>query len=518
MGKSKMNSPGTISLVIIFSSLFSTSYCELSQGFIDSTNTVINTIRKRECTLNVTSKNQSLAGKEISIRQIRNHFGFGASLTKKFFTKTDSARYGDAFRTYFDYATPENEMKWATNEDADDYVDYANADWLISWCKLHNIKVRGHNLFWNEKEEWIPGWTRQMDQTGFKTAMKRRIEGAMKHFKGSVVQWDLVNEIVHGDEGEIAIPGMLATRSGDPDVFSWIFKEARAIDPDVLLGVNEFNIIAKTSAAKEYIEMIKKIESQGGKIDIVGAEGHLGDYVERSSYLERIDTLASALTQPIWLTEVDFAIDTLLRADKMEELMRTCFAHPRVGGLVLWIWWEGNRWRDTYTSFLLDSNYTENELGLRWRTVRDSWKTTTSGTVNSDGQFSFKGFQGQYIASIQLENSMYCDTFDLQPGQGTQAIDINLDFSVGVKQRITTTYKPVSFKLDGKTIDFAFPQNADQQFFISTYTLSGKLLSKTPVSIKNGAIITNGISSGCHIIRIGTNEQTLYTGLGVQQR
>ncbi len=506
---------------IIAGGFFAASFAQLTEEFINATNASIDTLRKRECTVTIKLNDQAFAGKAVEIKQLRNHFGFGASIGRKFFTAADSAKYGDAFRAYFDWATPENEMKWATNEEMDDYKNYEDADWLIAWCKLYDIKVRGHNLFWNEKKDWIPGWTMELDTAAFKLAMKRRITDAMTHFKGKIDQWDIINEIIHGDSQKVEVPGMLVKRSGDPDIFSWIFKEARAIDPDVPMAVNEFDVIeTPVTPAKEYITEIKSIESKGGKIDIVGVEGHFNSTMNRTIYKERIDTVANAVTQPLWLTEVDFPVPLEQRADMMEELMRFCFAHPRIEGIVLWVWWQGNRWRDIYTSFLVDSNYTENELGVRWRTIRNLWKTNSVATTDVSGKVSFKGFHGKYVVKATEGEKFFADTLYLEPGANAKSVEIALKEVLpdGVIEQRRQGFISVPFQSNGHTIILKLPSAGNRQLFISTYTISGKLLSRTPVTIGNGMIHRFNAPSGCSVFRIGSVDKTLYTGMGVQLR
>jgi GH35 family endo-1,4-beta-xylanase len=511
----KMRSFGAV--LIAAGGLCSVLHAELPLEFINATKASIDTLRKRECTLSLKINNLPSAGKTVTVKQIRNSFGFGAAAPKTVFSKVgiDTVKAQQAFRTYFEWLTPENEMKWSWTDGADDYSNFDDADWLIKWCAANDIKVRGHSLFWNEDEQWLPGWALELDTAQFKAAMGRRIRGAMEHFKGKVVHWDIINEIVHNIQHGIAVPGMLAQRSGDPDIFSWIFKQARAIDSTAKFGVNEYNIIEASSQAKEYITEIKSIESKGGRIDIVGLEGHFGGSMERSHYLERIDTIASALPgKELWLTEVDFELDTLSRADKLEELMRTAFAHPNIGGIMLWMWWEGNRWRSTYTSFLVDSNFTENELGARWRTVRDEWKTNLSGTTDAAGKYTFKGFHGKYVVSVNQADSEYTDTVYLEPGSGTKVVELNLSSATSVDERKHGIIAAaIPFKLNGRTL-MLIGSAEPGQLNVSMYDLSGKLLSRKSVEIGQGEYsLQADMPAGCHIFRIGTAAgQVLYTG------
>jgi GH35 family endo-1,4-beta-xylanase len=522
MQKLKMTSIGMISAVIVSCSIFSNAFAELPQKFIDSTNAIIDTLRKRECVLKISSQNQSVNGKTVRIKQIRNDFGFGASIGKKWFDRTDSLKYGEAFRNYFEWATPENEMKWPSNEEADDYQDFELADSLISWCQRYDIKVRGHNLFWNERREWMPSWSLELSPAGFKQAMQRRIDGAVTHFKGKVAHWDVINEIVHYKDADgvrqITKPGLLAQLSGDTTIFSWIFQKARSIDSSVVMAVNEYSVIEKVADTKEYIEEIKDIEKNGGKIDIVGLEGHFDDYMERSSYMERIDTIARSIPHTMWLTEVDFTLAASYseRADKMEELMRSAFAYPRIGGLVLWAWWEGNQWKDGLSSFLVDSTFNETELGNRWRTVRNSWKTDTSGTVNSDGEFTFKGYSGKYEVSVPFGDSLYCDTFYLEPGQGKKSATVELTFSVGTRREGKKYNNGEKVFFNGKSITLPDAINP-RELVLSVYTLSGRLIGKQPVAIRKGIINQSVLlPPGMHVIKLATKEHTIYSGIEFQ--
>ncbi len=70
------------------------------------------------------------------------------------------------------------------------------------------------------------------------------------------------------------------------------------------MGVNEYSVIEKTADYKDYIEEIKDIEANGGKIDVVGLEGHFGDYVERSDYMKKIEMHGEKESAVFWLIQV----------------------------------------------------------------------------------------------------------------------------------------------------------------------------------------------------------------------
>ncbi len=359
--------------------------------------------RKRKCELTIKIDGQTIAGATLDIIQIRNHFGFGASINRWAFDTIGEA-YGETFLKYFDVGTPENEMKW-------DYVhrldtlnktepDYSRADYLVEFMQKNDIAIRGHNLFWNEHTGWLPKWILYADLTPqeFKQEMAERISSAMTHFKGKVFQWDIINEIVHGRNGSTPSTTMLDSATKDPDIFKWILTEARKIDPEAAFVINDYNLIEQWDVADKFITKVKPLANY---FDIVGCEGHFGNSLEKSSYLSKINKIADQLNKPVWLTEVDFSITSNVGA-KMEELMRTCFSNPKVGGLIIWAWCKRRAWREGLTSFLVDSLLNETEVGRVWRQTREEWKTKkTNVTTDANGKYQFEGFQGKYQVTIK---------------------------------------------------------------------------------------------------------------------
>lgn len=468
--------------------------------------------RMRDCNIVVKSNGQTLSGAKVSVKQIRNHFGFGASINRWAFD-TCGEQYGKTFLKYFDYATPENEMKWCSAQWDTVKVNpyFGNADYIIDFCKENDILVRGHNLFWNEKKDWIPKWTWKLNTTAFKQAMQDRIDDAMPHFKGQVVQWDAINEIVHGVNGSTPTVTMLDSASGDPNVFKWILQEARKKDPDSKFVINDYNLIERYDVITKFVSKVKPLSEY---FDIVGCEGHFGDYLDKSSYEPKINSIAQQLGKPIWLTEVDFSITGNV-PDKVEELMRTCFANKNVEGIVFWIWHKRKMWREM-NSYLVDSLLQETPTGKRWRDVREEWKTKDSGTTDNSGKYSFHGYQGKYIVTTKVGDVSDIDTVYLEPGSGAKTCEVIYNPATTDVKRFNSSSSPFSTILvNGKMIHFNSFTNKTPKMYLSAFTISGKLIAKMPMDISNG-ILAVTVPSGCHIFRISSEKEVLYTGMGVQ--
>lgn len=466
--------------------------------------------RKSKCTLKVP------AGATVKASLLRNHFGFGGSIRRWAFDtlQQDSGgvtqNYGSTFLQYFDYATPENEMKWGYIQGGTEKVDpdYAKADYIQEFLDKNDIKLRGHNLFWNEKKDWIPEWTWELSKPDFKTAMQERLESAMTHFNGKVVQWDVINEIIHADKGATPAVTMLEERSGDPNIFSWILDEARKIDKTSQFVINDYSMETQDATLDAYVKKCKPLAS---KFDIVGIEGHYQDKVfDKSSIDSKVAKLVTGLNKKVWFTEVDWTFGIAQSPAKMEEFMRSCFANKDVDGIVIWTWCKRKMWRAELTNYFVDSLLVETPTGKKWKDVRKDWKTDTSGTANADGNFSFTGYQGKYrVVANNDTQYVYLYPKDSLQYLGKDILPVNPPSVQPAKHSSIV-------RLNGATINIPVGQAEHKPLYLSTYSISGKLIAKTPLSFSNGTATVAGLPSGCQVYRISSSDKTYYCGIGLQ--
>lgn len=307
-------------LLALMPGLFFSSEAALTQAFKDATDKAIDSVRRSDCEISFQFKGNDVidTGITVSAKLIRHHFGFGGAICwDSGFVKVGKEKYGNAVKEYFEWCTPENEMKWYYNDTTGgtpcDPGDYSHGDSIVQWCLRNGLKVRGHNLFWNERVEFQAYCARPYgpyhptdESTQIKTLsasereqfieeMVTRITDMVTLFKGRVSHWDAVNEIVHfttDDDGArvVKTPGLLATWTGKTknngaEVFNWILEMADSIDPDVKLCVNEYNVIEQNHDEDAYIAMIKEINknAKNAKIDIIGLEAHFGSLVSREA-------------------------------------------------------------------------------------------------------------------------------------------------------------------------------------------------------------------------------------------
>ena len=92
----------------------------------------------------------------------------------------------------------------------------------------------------------------------------------------------------------------------------------------------------------------------------IGIQAHISHPVGEI-ICDALDKLA-ILDLPVWFTELDVsAVNEHVRADDLEVVLREAYAHPAVGGVMLWGFWELFMFRDN--SHLVDAEGKINEAG-----------------------------------------------------------------------------------------------------------------------------------------------------------
>jgi endo-1,4-beta-xylanase len=507
MSQNYFRSVALSSMIIIASCALFSVFGAVSSGTYDYSH------RKRDCKIVVKDGGAGVVGADVTVTQIRNHFGFGGSIRRWAFDTLQAGvngvtqNYGEAFLKYFDYATPENEMKWAyiQGDSVKAPANWLKADSIVSFCEINDIKIRGHNLFWNEKKDWIPKWSWTLSGAAFKDAMKERIDDAMSRYNGKLAQWDIINEIIHGaNNGSTPAKTMLDSMTGDPNIFSWVLDEARKIDKTALFAINDYNLVPGNQSQL----FIDKCKPLSAKFDIIGDEGHFNSgTISKSALDTKINQLATGLSKKIWFTEVDWSADIAQSPTRVEELMRTSFANKNVDGLIVWVWCKRKMWADM-TSYFVDSLLQETPTGVKWRQIREEFKTKANGKTDAGGAFSFNGYQGKYKVTVGGNN---VGTIYLEPGTGTKTVEVG---STSVKN---TTLNPsilseTKFLCRGRTISLKISALESEHLHLSSFSINGKLLSKTALRLTDGTVSIASLAPGCGIFRIGSGSAILYTG------
>ncbi|GAA1370550.1 endo-1,4-beta-xylanase [Catellatospora chokoriensis] len=218
---------------------------------------------------------------------LRHDLYIGTAVDMAALNDAADPRYRELVSSEFSTVTAENVMKWESLEPTRGTYNWGPADELIAFAKQNNQRVRGHVLVWQNQ---LPGWlTTGVSDGSITTAqlrdiLRNHITNVVKHFKGKIWQWDVVNEAVSDpwdSPPTLHYKGFWAQHLG-PDYIADAFRWARAADPKALLFYNDYNIEAFGSGdpandkTQFVYNMAKELLAKRVPIDGVGSQGHLG--------------------------------------------------------------------------------------------------------------------------------------------------------------------------------------------------------------------------------------------------
>ncbi|WP_158857927.1 endo-1,4-beta-xylanase [Lunatibacter salilacus] len=350
-------------------------------------------------------------GEEVKIEQLSHEFWFGAAISNGFVSGSmsaeDKSQYEEKFLKNFNSAVTENALKWGNMEPKKGEVNYTVVDGILEWTDNHNIPLRGHNIYWGI-EKFVQDWVKELDDEELRQTLKNRAEDIATKYKGRFAQYDLNNEMIHGNFYE--------ERLG-PDITKKMVEWVHEKDPDAQLFLNDYDILTG-SRLDDYMAHIRELLGQGVKIAGIGVQGHLhGESFDRGELKRSLDSLA-VFKLPIIVTEFNMPgqrskyyrenIRTMTpeeEAQKAEDLVdyySICFAHPAVDGILMWGFWAGANWIPVSSLYNRDWSPTPAAEAYQ-ELIHKTWWTDNSGSINQNGNFATIGFYGNYRITVGSE-------------------------------------------------------------------------------------------------------------------
>ena len=335
-------------------------------------------------------------GAEVKIQQVHHAFLFGTAITNQLAENDENAMSPEDRKMFlkilaenFNYAVHENALKWYDCEKEFNVVDYSTADRIWEICHALNIPMRGHCIFW-AKDKYIMPWLNELNTDQLRGAVIRRAIDVTKHFKGRIEEFDLNNEMIHGD--------FFRRRLGY-GIINEMAYAAKAGNPDITLYVNDYGILDMGYNASTFITQLENLLANGVPIGGIGCQGHLAHSFPTITPAEHVQKTLDKLAQfnlPIKITECLFIFDDeQTQAEQLRKLFPIYFAHPNVEAILMWGFWEGAHWKPHAAMWKKDWTPTPQALAYRDLVFRQWW-TEVSGTANGEGVFKTRGFYGDY--------------------------------------------------------------------------------------------------------------------------
>jgi endo-1,4-beta-xylanase len=250
------------------------------------------------------------AGAAQSLRQATQGIGLmvGTAVRPVLFSNPDYAR---TLARQFNMVEAENVMKWAATEPARGVFDFRAGDHVVQFAEAHHMQVRGHNLLWGN---YNPVWLKRgrFTPAQLRRIMKNHIQMVVRHYRGQVFAWDVVNEALDSegyprhtiwyDEPGIGLAGKGTA------YIAQAFRWAHQADPRALLFYNDFAADGINAKSDAIYEMVKDFKRQGVPISGVGLQMHVFNRDDVPSQLARNIARFTKLGVEVQITEMDVSL------------------------------------------------------------------------------------------------------------------------------------------------------------------------------------------------------------------
>jgi endo-1,4-beta-xylanase len=247
----------------------------------------------------------------------------------------------------FGGVTPENSMKWDTIEASRGSFNFAGSDFLVNWATTNGKKIRGHTFVWAEQ---LPAWVTAINDAPTLTAvLQNHITQVMTHYKGKLYAVDVVNEHINEDG---TIKSTHWTQVLGNNVFTIAFQAARAVDPNVKLYINDYNLDSNNAKVQGIIKLVKSINANGKLVDGIGTQAHLG--AGGAGGVQAALVALAGAGVDVAITELDIANAA---ANDYTTVVNACLAVPACVSITVWGVRDPDSWRASTNCLLFDANW-----------------------------------------------------------------------------------------------------------------------------------------------------------------
>lgn len=375
----------------------------------------------------VDSKGKPLRGTMVYVEMLKHDFLFGSGLFRLGSSGDEALEqaYREAFVRLFNYATLP--FYWNDYEPSPGTYQEASLKSLASWAKEHGLATCGHPLVWAKPvPSWAPSGSEELEQV-----LQKRVTTTVSSFKGLVDFWNVVNEPTLAPRFENPVGQWMKAQTpaaATATALGWAHNSS----PETPLIVNDF----RTDDA--YFSLLKDIQRQGGKFDIIGIQSHMHTGAYPLDQVWAICERFKELGTPIQFTEVtvlsgDLKLDSdwesfhpgwettadgeNTQAAYTEALYRLLFSHPSVQAITWWDFSDLGAWQGAPAGLLRKDMTPKPAYHRLMKLIHQEWWTREEIKTNFLGQASFRGFYGQYRLTVLKGDTRVEEVVYLKRGQ-----------------------------------------------------------------------------------------------------
>lgn len=206
----------------------------------------------------------------------RKGIRFGSAMA---YRQLSDPGYCGLMRTQCGIMVTENELKWQQIAPAPDTITFERGDALARFAADNHLLLRGHNLLW-QKSKYLPDWVRNYPlgshpRATLEKVLHDHITHEMEHYP-QVISWDVVNETVSTDTGEVR--ATLFTRHLGLQAIDLSYHAARALAPSAQLVYNDYMSWESTSEVHRngVLRFLEGLRKRKVPVDALGLQSHIG--------------------------------------------------------------------------------------------------------------------------------------------------------------------------------------------------------------------------------------------------
>lgn len=360
-----------------------------------------------------------VSGANVNVALQKHDFDFGTAVNRTFLDES-SARgrlLSKYLRLFFNAAVPENELKrpsWVSSP--------AVAKQSVNKMLSYDLDVRGHTMVWDRWDKLPSNFETDYaanNPAQMETETLAHINEIGSAFSGYLQEWDVANEIMQNHKMRDIL--------GDKTLVKW-YQEAKKADPHATLYLNE-NTVGTTynTQAKKFEEVVKRLQGMGAPIEAIGFQCHYNAAFNPEKFIELSDKFAP-LVKELKITEFDYnCTDENLQADFTRDIILAAYSHPSYSGFLMWGFTDGAHWLKNAPIFRED--WTLKPSGAAYLDlVFDQLWTDEDVVTGADGACAVRGYQGEYIVTVEYQGQKYQQRADLlKDGENKLVFDVSKD-------------------------------------------------------------------------------------------
>jgi len=463
------------------------AYSQLT--WLEQANQRIDSIRKGNFAVKILDFDSNPFTDTINIRLKKHEFPFGTTVPIPGVTNNYPWAVATALK-YYNNGTF-GEFKWPYMEPVQGEYFYENADSVYRLAEKVGWDVRAHTLIWGGPNSWqMPSWTLEesLPPLDLYNACEDRIKRDVARFKGTVKEYDVINEPVH----EL----WLSDRVGDS--VNWnAFKWAREEDADAMLYVNEYNVLVWGTLG-QYMQEIQRMLDNGAPIDGIGVQGHLEGQVNWEEVKDRLDSLAW-FGLPVKITEFDLKVDQnglteLQQATEYAEMYRVAFSHPAVAGITQWDF--SDAWAyNAGSGIISENNIPKIAADSLYNLIHEEWMTDIRDKTDGEGILPFRGFYGDYEVVVTIGDTSRIFYVPALKSNEDSVFVLSLEEGLPVPLRFTQA----CLGYDGTEVELSFDSDIDSTTIKATefyvYSMDNNPVTGARIKEDDPATIILSLSS-----------------------